>query len=180
MDHLTQLAQFSTDDARALLPQWQATMRAEAKTPGAIDTYTRGLRTYLTWCTRQGEPPMARTTMTSWMSAMLDGGAAPGSARIRQLGVRRFVAWLIATGHVPLDPFAGIKGPKQTHKLVTPPSDDELRGLIATCTTPTHRPASRCTTAATRRSSGSCLRPASASARPSRSRSATSTSPRGG
>jgi site-specific recombinase XerC len=73
------------------------------------------------------------------MSAMLDGGAAPGRARIRQLGVRRFVAWLIATGHVPLDPFAGIKGPKQTHKLVTPLSDDELRGLIATCTTPTHR-----------------------------------------
>ena len=38
MDQITKLAQFSTDDARALLPQWQATMRAEAKSPGTIDT----------------------------------------------------------------------------------------------------------------------------------------------
>ena len=77
--------------------------------------------------------------MTAWMSDMLDAGAAPGSARIRQLGVRRFVAWLIATGHVPVDPFAGMKGPKQTQKLVTPLTDDELRALIATCTNPAHR-----------------------------------------
>jgi integrase len=81
-----------------------------------------------------------RVSMTTWMNDMLDSGAAPGSARIRQLGVRRFVAWLIATGHVPVDPFAGIKGPKQTQKLVTPLSDDELRALIATCAAPTRRP----------------------------------------
>jgi site-specific recombinase XerD len=139
MDHLSQLAQFTTDEAHALLPQWQATLRAEAKSPGTIDTYTHGLRTYLTWCGRHDEPPLVRTTMTTWMSEMLDAGAAPGSARIRQLGVRRFVAWLIGTGQVPLDPFAGVKGPKQTQKLVTPLSDDDLRALIATCVTPTHR-----------------------------------------
>lgn len=140
MDHLTQLARFTTDDARALLPDWQATMRAEAKSPGTIETYIHGLSAYLTWCTRTGEPPLNRNSMTTWMSDMLAAGAAPGSARIRQLGVRRFVAWLIAIGHVRIDPFAGIKGPKQTQKLVTPLTDDQLRALIATCVTPTHRP----------------------------------------
>lgn len=110
MDQITKLVQFSTDDAHALLAPWQATMRAEAKSPGTIDTYTHGLRTYLTWCTTTGEPPLNRTSMTTWMSEMLAAGAAPGSARIRQLGVRRFVTWFIATGHVPVDPFAGIKG----------------------------------------------------------------------
>lgn len=139
MDHLTQLAQFTTDDARALLPQWQATMRAEAKAPDTIETYTYGLRTYLTWCARAGEPPLNRTTMTTWMSGQLDAGAAAGSARIRQLGVRRFVAWLIATRQILIDPFAGINGPKQTQRLVTPLTVDELRALITTCTTPTHR-----------------------------------------
>lgn len=139
MDHLTQLAQFTTDDARALLPQWQQALRAEAKSPGTIDTYTLGLQTYLSWCDRTGEPPLARTTITSWMSDMLQTGAAPGSVRIRQLAVRRFVAWLIATGHVPGDPFAGVKGPRQTQKLVTPLTDDDLRALIVTCVTPTHR-----------------------------------------
>lgn len=139
MDTINRLAQFTTDDADALLPQWQATMRAEAKSPGTVDTYTYGLRSYLTWCTRTGEPPLDRTSMTTWMSHQLDAGAAAGSARIRQLGVRRFVAWLIDTGHIRLDPFAGIKGPKQTQKLVTPLSVDQLRDLIATCCTPTHR-----------------------------------------
>lgn len=139
LDQLSQLAQFTTADGQALLPHWQLALRAEAKSPGTIDTYTYGLRTYLTWCARSGQPPLVRATMTAWMSGQLDAGAAPGSARIRQLGVRRFVAWLIATGHVPIDPFAGVKGPKQTQKLVTPLTDDDLRVLIATCTVPTHR-----------------------------------------
>ena len=107
--------------------------------PRHIDTYTHGLQTYLTWCARTGEPPLARATVTTWMSDMLQAGAAPGSVRIRQLAVRRFVAWLIATGHLPVDPFAGVKGPRQTHRLVTPLTDDDLRALIATCVTPTHR-----------------------------------------
>lgn len=166
MDHLTRLAQFTIDDARALLPQWQQALRAEAKSPGTIDTYTHGLQTYLTWCARTFEPPLARATMTTWMSDMLEAGAAPGSVRIRQLAVRRFVAWLIDTGHLPVDPFAGVKGPRQTEKPVTPLTDDDLRALIATCDTPTLAPASRSITAATRRSSGSCSRPASASERP--------------
>jgi site-specific recombinase XerD len=136
---LTQLAQFTTADAHELLPQWQLALRAEAKSPGTIETYSHGVCTYLTWCGRAGVPPLSRATMTAWMSDMLQAGAAPGSARTRQLGVRRFVAWLIVTGHVPIDPFAGIKGPKQTQKLVTPLTDDELRALIATCTTPSHR-----------------------------------------
>jgi integrase len=136
---LTQLTQFTTDDAHELLPQWQLALRAEAKSAGTIATYTHGVCTYLTWCGLAGEPPLSRATMTAWMSDMLQAGAAPGSARIRQLGVRRFVAWLIVTGHVPIDPFAGIKGPRQTQKLVTPLTDDELRALIATCTTPSHR-----------------------------------------
>lgn len=140
MDHLNQLAQFTTDDAHALLPKWRATMRAEAKSPGTIETYAHGLNAYLAWCVLTGEPPLNRTSMITWMSDMLANGAAPGSARIRQLGVRRFVSWLMATGHIRIDPFAGIKGPKQTQKLVTPLTDDQLRALIATCTTPTHRP----------------------------------------
>ena len=47
MDHLTQLAQFTIDDARALLPGWQQALRAEDKSPGTIDTYTDGPPTLL-------------------------------------------------------------------------------------------------------------------------------------
>ena len=48
-------------------------------------------------------------------------------------------AWLIAIGQVTAGPFAGIKGPRSTQKLVPPP-DEQLRAPLATCTTPTHRP----------------------------------------
>lgn len=122
MDTLTQLTQVTVDNAHALLPQWRATLRAEAKSPGTIDTYTYGLNAYLTWCARSGQPPPSRATMTTWMSAMLESGAAPGSAGIRQLGVRRFVAGLIATGHVPVDPFAGHQG-TQTDPKARHPTD---------------------------------------------------------
>jgi len=75
MDQLTQLAQFTTEDARTLLPHRQLAMRVEAKSPGTIDTDISGLRTYLTWCARADQPPLNRTTMTTWMSDMLEAGA---------------------------------------------------------------------------------------------------------
>lgn len=78
---------------------------------------------------------MAGTSLHTWMAEMLDTGSAPGTVRTGQLA-----AWLIATGQLPTDPFPGIKGPAQRHPVVMPLSDDELRALIATCATPTHRP----------------------------------------
>jgi integrase len=55
-----------------------------------------------------------------------DRSAAPAS------DVSRF-----ASNRTPLS--TGVKGPRQTPKLVTPLTDDDLRALIATCVTPTHR-----------------------------------------
>ena len=130
----------STSALTALIPQWQLALRAENKSSGTIEVYTDGTRRYLRWCASVDVAPMARISLHTWMARMLDAGAAPGTVRTRQLAVRRFSAWLIATGQLPADPFLGIKGPPQRHPVVVPLSEDELRALIATCATPTHRP----------------------------------------
>ena len=137
---MTELADLTVDQAATLLQPWQLALRAEDKSPATIKVYAHGVQTYLTWCTAHGSAPMTRTSLTTWITAMLDAGAAPGTARTRQLAMRRFTAWLIAVGRLPADPFLGIKGPPQRHPLVTPLTDDELRALISTCTSPTHRP----------------------------------------
>jgi integrase len=123
----------------ALIAEWQLALRAENKSPGTIAVYSDGTGRYLRWCETTHLVPMARTSLHSWMAQLLDTGAAPGTVRTRQLAVKRFTAWLIATEQLPGDPFAGIKGPAQRYPVITPLSDDQLRALIATCTTPTHR-----------------------------------------
>lgn len=137
---MTELNVFTAEQAAALIPTWQLALRAEDKTPGTINVYTHGVRTYLSWCTARDVAPMSRVCLNTWIAEMLDAGAAAGTARTRQLGVRRFTAWLIAVGSLRADPFVGIKGPKQHHPLVIPLTDEELRALLATCTAPTHRP----------------------------------------
>ncbi|GAW48984.1 MULTISPECIES: tyrosine-type recombinase/integrase [unclassified Nocardioides] len=139
---LTVTAPISSGQAAALtalIPEWQLALRAENKSPGTIAVYSDGTERYLRWCKTTNAVPMARTSLHTWMAELLDTGSAPGTVRTRQLAVRRFAAWLIATSQLPGDPFVGIKGPAQRYPVVMPLSDDELRALIATCTTPTHR-----------------------------------------
>lgn len=114
-------------------------LRAENKSPGTIDVYLDGARRYLRWCEPADVVPMARISLHTWMAELLDTGSAPGTVRTRHLAVRRFSAWLIATGQLAGDPFVGIKGPAQRYPVVMPLTDDQLRALIATCATPTHR-----------------------------------------
>ena len=64
-------------------------------------------------------------------------------------------------GEIPADPFLGIKAPKIDTKIVEPLTDDELRALLKACTPPKGAtPAEASATGATRRSCGSCWRPA--------------------
>ncbi|HWI42213.1 MAG TPA: tyrosine-type recombinase/integrase [Nocardioides sp.] len=140
MTEPSEITELTAAALTALLPEWRLALRAENKSPGTIEVYTDGTRRYLRWCESSEVAPMARTSLHTWMAQMLDSGAAPGTVRTRQLAVKRFSAWLIATEQLPTDPFLGIKGPAQRYPVVTPLSEDELRALIATCTTPTYRP----------------------------------------
>jgi len=141
MTEHTAITELTAAALTALLPAWRLALRAENKSPETLKVYPDGSRRYLRWCESTDLAPMARISLHTWIAQKLDAGAAPGTVQTRQLATRRLAAWLIATGQLPADPFVGIKGPIQRHPVVMPLSDDELRTLIATCTTPTHRPA---------------------------------------
>ncbi len=167
----------TADRAAALIDSWELVLRAERKSPRTIKVYGDGLRRYLLWCAEQGAGPMDRISLNQWVAGLLDQGAAAGTAGMRKLAVRRFTGWLIVEGRLPADPFHGMTAPKVDQPVVDPLTDDELRALIRACARPLTEPArtSPSTIAATRRSSGSCSKPASESAKSSHSRPGTST-----
>lgn len=129
-------ADLTVDRLTALIAACELVLRAERKSPQTIKTYLDGLHRYRTWCSLHAAEPMSRTTLNQWIVAMLDAGRAPGTARTRQLAVRRSTAWLIIEGLLPADPFCGVKAPKVDQPDVEPPTDDELRALIAACAAP--------------------------------------------
>lgn len=122
-----------------LLPEWELALRAEDKTPGTIEAYLGGARRYLDWCTPADAVPMARTSLQTWMAHLLESGNAPGTVLARKQSVKRLGDWLLATGRITGHPFLGVKGPAQRRPVVLPLTDDQLRALIATCTSPVHR-----------------------------------------
>lgn len=126
-----------------LLPEWELALRAEDKTLGTIEAYLGGARRYLDWCTPVDAVPMTRTSLQTWMAHLLESGNAPGTVLARKQSVKRLGDWLLATGRIPGHPFLGVKGPAQRRPIVLPLTDDQLRALIATCTSPLHRPGER-------------------------------------
>lgn len=146
----TALPDLTPDALLALSPEWELALRAEAKMPGTIEAYVAGTRRYLDWCGLATTTPMLRTSLQTWMARLLEEGNAPGTVLARKQSVKRFGDWLLATGQIPGQPFLGVKGPAQRRPIVLPPSDDQLRALIATCAIHSIDPTSGCTTVATK------------------------------
>jgi len=121
-------------DLDALLPSWELSMRAERKAASTITSYTRGVRSFLSWCTDNGHPrDLDKTLAKMWIADLLDAGAEPSTATARQLGLRRYAAWLEDEGEIPDDPLLGLKSPKIDKKVTESLTDDELRRLIKAC-----------------------------------------------
>src|SRR6266498_2183001 len=82
-------------DLRALLESWAIHLRAERKAEGTVRLYTTGVRAFLSWCSRQGQPAtLDRATVAAFIADLLNDGREAATARARQLALRRFAAWL--------------------------------------------------------------------------------------
>jgi integrase/recombinase XerD len=124
-------------DLPVLLDSFLLHLRAERKSAQTVKTYGDGVRGFLSWCEREGVPPMLdRPTADKWIAALLDAGAEASTARSRQLALRRFSAWLAAEGEMTADQLAGLAPPKLDAKAIHPLSDEQLRALLAACKGP--------------------------------------------
>src|SRR5437016_4950284 len=82
-------------DLTSLLDSWLLHLRAERKSPQTLKSYGDGVRLFLAWCQRTGNPAVLdRRTVNGYVAELLDAGAEAATARARQLSLRRFSAWL--------------------------------------------------------------------------------------
>jgi site-specific recombinase XerD len=117
-----------------LLPSWQIALRAERKSPKTIESYSWGVKVFLTWCAESGTAPeLTKTTVQLFLAALLDGGAEAATARTRHMALRRYAAWLAAEGEIPDNEIVDLPPPKLDSKVTDALTDDQLRALIKAC-----------------------------------------------
>lgn len=122
-------------DLASLLTSWTVHLRAERKSPSTIESYTIGVRMFLTYCADTGCPAVLdRPTVNAFVAGLLDTGAEAATARSRQLAVRRFSSWLAEEGETDRDELIGLKPPKLDEKVVPRLTDDQCRALVKACT----------------------------------------------
>ena len=108
-------------------------MRSARLSPRTIETYTRGVKSFLAWCEQTGTPPeMSKANAQGWLADLLDTATAKtGDTWLG--GLKRYSAWLADEGEIPIDPLLRMPAPKLDQKVVTPLTDDDLKALLASC-----------------------------------------------
>lgn len=128
------MAAETTVDLAALLPSWKLALQADRKSAQTVDSYTTGVRLFLSWCAdNKHAPALDRTLVRTWVTALLDGGASPATARSRQMSLKRFSAWLVEEDEQAADALRDLKPPKLDTKVVNRLTDDECARLIKAC-----------------------------------------------
>lgn len=118
----------------ALLPSWEVSLRADAKSRETIKSYTTGMYQFLDWCEANGHAAaLDRDLVRSFVAHLLAQGVEPATARARQLAVRRFSSWCEEEGEIDQDPLLGLKAPRLDTKVTNSLTDDEVRALVKAC-----------------------------------------------
>ncbi|GAA1969239.1 tyrosine-type recombinase/integrase [Terrabacter lapilli] len=129
-------AELTVPDLRELAESWAVSLRASGKSRETIRVYLRNVGQFLTFCESVDLAPMSRRTMDAFLADLLDRGREGSTARGRLTAVKQFTKWLASVNELDVDPFLGVAPPTMDTKLVHPLSDEQIRGLLATCRTP--------------------------------------------
>lgn len=130
------------DEARTLAESWTIHLEAERKSPHTIKSYTSGMTFYIDWCESQGlDVVLERRPVERFIAWQLGDGRAdgrgalePATAGARLRGIRRFSTWLADDSGQP-DMLAEVKSPKVDSKIPEAITADQLKALLATCST---------------------------------------------
>lgn len=124
----------TADDIADLLESWTLHLMAQRKSRQTIKAYRDGVTAFLRWAEQVGVPPeLDRRTVNAFVAHLLAAGAAAQTALLRQAAVRRLSAWAADEGELAVDQLVGLKPPKVDEAAVVALTDDELRALLATC-----------------------------------------------
>ncbi|HEX4100523.1 MAG TPA: tyrosine-type recombinase/integrase [Pseudonocardiaceae bacterium] len=124
----------NTPDLAELLPSWGMHLAAENRSAQTVESYTIGVRLFLTWCQRQERPAVLdRASVNAFVAGLLASGAEPATARARHQALRRFSAWLTDEEEIDRDELLSLKPPKLDVKVVPRLSEDQCRALVKAC-----------------------------------------------
>ena len=124
------------DDLALLRDSWLLSLRAERRSPATLTTYKAGIDRFIRWCAdNDREPVLDRSTVIAFTAGLLDDGLDANTVKTRQGAVRRFSAWLAAEGEIGHDDLLGVRPPKLDQKIVEPFTTDEIKAMLAACST---------------------------------------------
>ena len=121
-------------DLADLADSWLIHVAAKHRAAETLRAYRLGVRQFLVWCTEHSrEPVLDRRTVEAFQADMLASGSEPGTVRARRAALRMFSAWLAKEGEIPQDGLLGLEAVKLDHKVVTPLTEADIKGLLRTC-----------------------------------------------
>jgi len=95
-------------ELQRLLEAWAADLAREGLTSDTRRTYVRAARLFVEHV-QAADAPLDADTVSEWLSTV---GTAPTSRVVALAALRRLFSWATRHGWAPLDPTAGVKGPR--------------------------------------------------------------------
>jgi len=102
--------------------------------PGARETYSRGVTAYLKWCKDHGlTPRLEHTQVQTFIADCLESGGAPTTAKNRITALRSLSAWCVAEGELETDEMQKVAFPRIGKRYRPILDEADLAKMIATC-----------------------------------------------
>jgi integrase/recombinase XerC len=124
----------------ALLPWWLQSLEARGLSPQTVKSYRVGTEQFAAYLAGRGMPTSAehvtREHVESWLVSLRDAGSAPATSATRHRAVQQFYRWCVEDGIVAEEsnPLRHVRAPLVPEQPVPTLSLDQLKALLATCT----------------------------------------------
>jgi site-specific recombinase XerD len=119
-------------EVESLLSSWGRGLRASAKSPRTVDSYTDSVRQFTAWCDANGRPVdpagQTRADVQDFVAHLIDTRSV-GTAGVRYRSLRQWFRWLAAEDEAT-DVMAGMTHPKLAASPVPVIADADLRALL--------------------------------------------------
>lgn len=125
----------SDDPLGGLLESWRLSMEVAEFSRNTVDSYLRGLASYLKWCAGVAEEPIfSKVQVQRYMVASREEyGHATSTRTLYLTALRQFVAWAVGEGEPILNEVNGVEYPTGGKTLPPAITLEIHEALLATC-----------------------------------------------
>src|SRR5579862_6258334 len=132
----TRAAGRSGRELSAVIPLWEASLRARNRSPKTIRSYGDTARLLASFLAANGLPTVVNAIRREHLELFVSDQLthwAPGTAALRYRSLKPLFSWLVEREAVPSSPMAYMRSPRIPDRPVPVVADDDLAALLATC-----------------------------------------------